>query len=97
MSPISSRSVKETRSENLSSQPREGRGRTGWKLVTGPTVMNRVPETPAHRGYYNGEGTNEGQGFLQTKLSGRRALAFLRPAWARLGVSRATSRGLILG
>jgi cyclohexanone monooxygenase len=36
------------------------------KLVTGPTVMNDYQNicTP---GYYNGEGTNEGQGFLQTQ------------------------------
>ncbi|HEV8713639.1 MAG TPA: monooxygenase, partial [Candidatus Binatia bacterium] len=35
------------------------------KLVTGPTVMTEYQNicTP---GYYNGEGTNEGQGFLQT-------------------------------
>jgi cyclohexanone monooxygenase len=35
------------------------------KVVTGPTVMTEYQNvcTP---GYYNGEGTNEGQGFLQT-------------------------------
>ncbi len=55
------------------------------KLVTGPTVMTEYQNvcTP---GYYNGEGTNEGQGFLQTNYpDGGLAFFDLLARWREQG------------
>jgi len=55
------------------------------KLVTGPTVMTEYQNicTP---GYYNGEGTNEGQGFLQTNYpEGGLAFFALLARWREQG------------
>ncbi len=55
------------------------------KVVTGPTVMTEYQNicTP---GYYNGEGTNEGQGFLQTNYpDGGLAFFDLLARWREQG------------
>ena len=63
------------------------------KLVTGPTVMTEYQNT-CTPGYYNGEGTNEGQGFLQTNYpDGGLAFFDLLARWREQG----DFEGLILG
>ena len=55
------------------------------KLVTGPTVMTEYQNT-CTPGYYNGEGTNEGQGFLQTNYpDGGLAFFALLARWREQG------------
>ena len=55
------------------------------KLVTGPTVMTEYQNT-CTPGYYNGEGTNEGQGFLQTNYpDGGLAFFDLLARWREQG------------
>src|SRR2546426_1456567 len=55
------------------------------KLVTGPTVMTEYQNT-CTPGNYNGEGTNEGQGFLQTNYpDGGLAFFALLARWREQG------------
>src|SRR5438093_5718952 len=55
------------------------------KLVTGPTVMTEYQNT-CTPGFYNGEGTNEGQGFLQTNYpDGGLAFFDLLARWREQG------------
>jgi hypothetical protein len=58
------------------------------KLVTGATAMSEYQNT-CTPGYYNGEGTNEGQGFLQTNYpDGGLPFSPCSLAGANKGISR---------
>jgi cyclohexanone monooxygenase len=62
-------------------------------LLIAPTAMSEYQNT-CTPGYYNGEGTNEGQGFLQTNYpDGGLAFFDLLAGWREQG----DFEGLILG